>query len=492
MAAFIQYFIGVNLLLLLQAVYFRVFLARQRRFQWNRIYLVGGLGVALLLPLLRWEIVPPTLPNPSFVQALPEMVIDVAPVPVVSQPSTVPALVATSIPAPAAPAWSPSALEIGLAIYLIGVTVALIALLWRNMMVIRLIANGRKSPQDGYTLVTTTQDIGPASYFRYIFWNAAHDLDPKCAAVALAHERCHSRQLHSLDLIALELLKAFCWINPAIYMLRRDLRQTHEYLADQAALPVAGVDGIKRLLLQQQLGTHELSITNSFYSHIKERIMVLSENSKRKTILQYLCVLPLAALMAGCTSFAHQTDGQTNSFVVDSPATTAANVAENAQSQDSADVGSQADAQATAGFFDLDDMLIRNQLPPVSDNPSKKGIVCLGRQPQVLNLDTILSIEELENVDNHPHLLNRDRVMKMIGLPVDAKGKAIKGKVVVKLLVDDTGRVIRHQYIGSNIAVLRDAVEAHVKELLFKPGLENGLPSEWWVIMPFNFGMPGC
>ncbi len=482
MEAFIQYFLSVNLLLLLQAVYYRLFLAKQRRFVWNRIYLLGGLMVALLLPLMRWEIVPPSLPNPSFVQILPEIVIAAAAPagPAASAPELMPIYmpVATQV------AWTPSAIEIGLAVYLIGVLVAVLALLIRNLMVIRLIAKGQKTRQDGYTLVTTMQDIGPASYFRYIFWNAGISFDAQCAAVALAHERCHSRELHSLDLLAVELVKVFCWINPAIYMLRKDLRQTHEYLADQAALKVAGVDGIKRLLLTQQIGSHQLSFANSFYSHIKARIMVLTENSKRKTLLQYVCVLPLACLMAACTSLAHPMDAQPNAIVVDSPATIAAAVANTS--------AATAATEAAPGFFDLDDMLIRNQLPTVSGEPNAKGIVCLGRQPQVLNLDTILSLDELENVANHPKLLNRDRVMKLIGYPKEAQDQKIKGKVVVKLLVDATGHVIRYQFLGENHALLRDAVQAHVKELLFQPGLEEGKPSEWWVIMPFPFGMPGC
>jgi Gram-negative bacterial TonB protein C-terminal len=482
MEAFILYFLSVNLLLLLQAGYYRLFLARQRRFQWNRIYLVGGMAVALLLPLLHLEVVPPSLPNPSFIQALPEIVVGAELAP--NLPDAAPALmpVTASAQVIATAAWTPSIFESILAVYLLGVAIALSTLLWRNLAILRLIAWGKKTRHAGYTLVATSADIGPASYFRYIFWNAEGDLDAQSAAVAMAHERCHSRQLHSLDLLGAELLKVFCWINPAVYLLRKDLRQTHEYLADQAALEVAGVEGIKRLLLAQQIGSRQLSITNSFYSHIKARIMVLTEKSKRKTILQYILVLPLAGLMVACTSLAHPMDAQQPQAAAEAHDST----------QTSAATPISNESGAYPQFYSIDDRLIEATLPAGQSAPNSKGTVCLGRQPQTLNLDTILSLDELENVANHPYLLNRKRVMEAIGYPQEAKAQGIKGKVLARILVDETGHVARYSFINDCNAILRDAVQLHIKELLFKPGKEDGKPSEWWVIMPFGFGLPGC
>ena len=75
METFVKYLISLNFLLLLQAVYYRLFLARQRRFQWNRIYLLGGMAVAMLLPLVQWRVVPPSLPSPNLIATLPDIVI---------------------------------------------------------------------------------------------------------------------------------------------------------------------------------------------------------------------------------------------------------------------------------------------------------------------------------------------------------------------------------------------------------------------------------
>lgn len=461
METFVAYLLGVNVLLLLQAAYYRLFLARGQRFLWNRIFLMGGMAAALALPLLRWDAVQPVLPAPARISVLPEIVIH-------------PGL-PMSAAAPVATGWT--AWDVVLLVYGVGAATALAVLLVRYMYLARLIMRGRKEPQAGYTLVTTREGIGPASFFRYIFWNAGQPLDAEGAAVALAHERCHVRQWHSLDLLAVELLKALCWFNPAIYVLRKDLRRTHEYLADQAALAVAGVDGIKRLMLLRHLGARQLAITHCFHSQIQARMKMLMHNPRRRNGIAYLLALPLAALVAACTSIGHPLDAPTSFAIVDSPATPAAKQAAAAEPV----------SMPYSPIFDLDNMLTEATLPLAGSGPQDKGMVCLGEMPQVLNLDSVAT-----DGGDQPRLLNRDHVMRLVGYPEEAERKKITGKVLVKVLVDETGRVIRHQFVGESDPVLRKAVEEHASELLFQPGKKAGKPDKWWVIVPFNFGPGGC
>lgn len=456
MEKFIAYFLTANVLLLLQAVYFRVFLARQSRFTLNRIFILGGMVASLVLPLFRLEIVPQALPQPGNILTMPEIVI--------GGPESVD--IGASVP----PTWN--LWDFGIGIYLSVALVAFSLVVWRNFQILRMIWRGSKMRREGFTLVETKEKIGPASYFGFIFWGNADALDPQSAAVALAHERCHCRQLHSLDLLFIEILKAAFWFNPAVYLLRRDLRQTHEFLADQAALQVAGMDGIKRLLLLRQLGGNNLEFVNYFHSYMKARIAMLSQKTKRNALVHCLMITPLAVLMVACSSMGHPVDAQPGHAV-------------------SAVSDSQPNPDAPA-FFSLDDILLNATLPLAPAEAGSKGMVCMGEMPQVLNLDTILSLDELENVANHPQLLNRDRIMKLIGYPKEAQDKKIKGKVVAKILVDETGHVIRYQFVQESDPLLRDAVVAHIEELLFRPGMKDGKPDKWWVILPFNFGIPGC
>jgi TonB family protein len=115
----------------------------------------------------------------------------------------------------------------------------------------------------------------------------------------LAHELEHVRQGHSFDVIILELLTAFQWFNPFMWMLRRAIRENHEYLADQAVLNSGVSRGeYKKLLINQFVGG-QLIIANNFnYSIIKNRIKMMSKikSSKLATTKAIFGVLVAVAL----------------------------------------------------------------------------------------------------------------------------------------------------------------------------------------------------
>jgi beta-lactamase regulating signal transducer with metallopeptidase domain len=116
----------------------------------------------------------------------------------------------------------------------------------------------------------------------------------------LAHELEHIKQGHSFDVIILELLTAFQWFNPFMWVLRRAIRENHEYLADQAVLNSGVSRGeYKKLLINQFVGG-QLVIANNFnYSIIKNRIKMMSKikSPKLATTKTIIGVLVAVALI---------------------------------------------------------------------------------------------------------------------------------------------------------------------------------------------------
>jgi TonB family protein len=275
MEKIVGYFLVANVLIAIHGIFFRFLLLRQRRFLVNRMILLGGCILSLLVPLLQFQMLPNSIPVTNLLWQLPEVIVGD------SESGTT-------------NNWQIS--ETILLVYGSVVGCLLFRLFWKYIQVSLMIREGRKELNGTQVFVFHPKINGPASFFGYIFWNDALNKDAEGAAVALAHERCHCQQLHSLDLLGMELLSAVFWINPAVYLLKRDLRQTHEFLADAAALAVAGPEGIKRLLLATQFQLQGLSQANHFHSHLKSRKMMLTQNSKTK-IWPYLLVLPLAMLM---------------------------------------------------------------------------------------------------------------------------------------------------------------------------------------------------
>ena len=185
--------------------------------------------------------------------------------------------------------------------YLLGVTAVAGPTLRSVMQLRRLTRRGRREKlDDGTTLVRVDGDVTPISWWRNIVISE-RDLTENGEAI-LAHERAHIRLRHSFDLLLIDLAGAVQWFNPAMWLLRRDLRAIHEYEAD-ADVIASGVDArsYQLLLIRKAVGGRWYSIANSFnHSKLKNRITMMSrKKSSQRTRARALLLLPLAGLALG-------------------------------------------------------------------------------------------------------------------------------------------------------------------------------------------------
>ena len=104
----------------------------------------------------------------------------------------------------------------------------------------RIIRNGESSKlESGETLVITDRDTVPFSWMKYIVLSR-EDYEGGHTQI-LTHEKAHISLKHSWDIIFLDFITALQWFNPAIWMIKSDLRAIHEFEADDAVLR-SGVD----------------------------------------------------------------------------------------------------------------------------------------------------------------------------------------------------------------------------------------------------------
>jgi TonB family protein len=131
----------------------------------------------------------------------------------------------------------------------------------------------------------------------YIVMNRS-DYESHDAAI-LAHERGHIRLHHSWDLLLVDTLTALQWFNPAMWMLRSDLRAIHEYEADAAVLS-QGINArqYQYLLVTKAAGIGGYSLANGIsHSTLKNRInMMLHTKSDRSRLLKLLALLPIVGI----------------------------------------------------------------------------------------------------------------------------------------------------------------------------------------------------
>ncbi len=121
----------------------------------------------------------------------------------------------------------------------------------------------------------------------------------------LRHEQVHCRQAHSADVVYYNLLTVIFWFNPFFHLLMKELRQTHECLADEKTIEKTSREVYARMLLSSTFGQDSpfpvtTGSVHPFFnsSLLKTRItMLYKKQSPRWLKTAYWIMLPLALLM---------------------------------------------------------------------------------------------------------------------------------------------------------------------------------------------------
>ena len=276
MTDFLIYDLKVALLIAVFYMFYRLLLARETFHRVNRIVLLLTAVASYLLPL-------------CVITYHKTVVMHQTPL------VTIEGLQATVYEPSSTPLWQ-MVLPI---LFIIGVALALGHTLCSLVRIIRLINHSEQHPQDdGTTLcVTGNADLSPFSWMHYIVMNRS-DYETNDASI-LAHERGHIRLHHSWDILLVDLLTALQWFNPAMWMLRSDLRAIHEYEADAAVLS-QGINArqYQYLLITKAGGIGGYSLVNGItHSALKNRItMMTNKTSKSSHLLKLLALLPIVGV----------------------------------------------------------------------------------------------------------------------------------------------------------------------------------------------------
>ena len=281
MNSFLIYDAKVAVLIAVFYMFYRLMLARETFHRVNRLVLLLTAVASFVLPLCVITIHETVTMEAVPLLTLDELSVDdVAPVvePVVETPL-----------------W-----QILLPIFfIIGMLATLGHTLMSMFRILMLIKRSEKHPQpDGITIcVSGNAKVPPFSWMHYIVMNQS-DYAEQNAAI-LAHERGHIRLRHSWDLLLVDTLTALQWFNPAMWMLRSDLRAIHEYEADGAVLSL-GINArqYQYLLIAKAASIGGYSLANGIsHSTLKNRInMMLHKQTNRRRLLKLLALLPIVGI----------------------------------------------------------------------------------------------------------------------------------------------------------------------------------------------------
>lgn len=455
---------GVSLTLL--ASVYVLFLRKETFFRANRLFLLGSLLFSVLLPLLRLRIL---TPQPVLLSE-----VTVTPYRNLLESITVYGhgftgqIEKTVLSA-----------QLLVVIYLAGVGLLLSLFIFRMIQILLKIRKSKVENKDGFRLVLLEKETTPFSFLNYIFVNRNQMNDAGYNRMMI-HELEHVKQGHSIDVIILELLTAFQWFNPFMWLLRRAIRENHEFLADRAVLNTGTSRGeYKQLLLNQFIGG-QLVIANNFnYSLIKNRIKMMSKINSPKIALTKTIIGVLAAV-ALIIAFACE---QKESVVNESDSgdkSVRLSVQDGKMKID----GSAEDIEKLRAMFDgktyftmITDTAGNNILAktefPVKQTDASEEIFFI--------------VEEMPEFPGGEQAL-REFIAKNVEYPKVAQEKGIQGKVYVTFVVGTDGNV-KDAKIARGVDPSLDAEALRVVGKMngWKPGKQRGQFVNVSYTVPINF-----
>lgn len=190
-----------------------------------------------------------------------------------------------------------------MAFYAVGCVSVLLLMAMQFVRMYRLRREGERMRVGRFDIVKTPVNIASFSFFRTIYVSAntpAADME-----TIIAHEASHIAHRHSVERVAMGLLKAAMWWNPFVWIAERRLVEVQEYEADSDVI-ASGFDSSKYVnTLLKHLFGYSPEIANGLRDSLtKKRLkMMTTKTGGRYALLRMAAIIPVMAGLLAAFSF---------------------------------------------------------------------------------------------------------------------------------------------------------------------------------------------
>lgn len=412
---------------------YRLLLAGEKQHRLNRVILLAIYMAAIVIPLVR----PVALPGISGIEAGAAA----------AETGIAIGRLSGGLTEHSGTAW----MRVLLWIYIAGVAVALVRLVWAYVRLTVIIRKGKKIKMDGYTLVVTAnKNFSPFSWRGYVVVEKISDATEYPAI--MIHEMRHLSACHDMDLMLAQLYAVLVWYNPASWLMIDELKTVHEYEADEAVIDSGlNLRDYQMLLIKKAVGARLPSIANSLnQSKLKKRVTMMYKSKPAPVRrLRGLALLPALAL---------------GLLAVNSSA-----------------VASVLSETSSATLFASAGDKVSENNPESVQGATAKTAVDDGAEPLDVQPDVMPSF---------PGGLSAmmQFLMKNLKYPEEAAKAREEGKVVVGFVVSATGK-IRDVKINKSVSPQLDEEAMRVVRSMpdWTPGELGGRPVACHYVLPVNF-----
>lgn len=177
-------------------------------------------------------------------------------------------------------------------VYTLGVIIAIANTIIIVIKLARIINSGERHSIGKYSVVVVpTTHIAPFSWLKFIV--LCRDDYESSSDMIITHESHHLKLYHWIDLFIAQMIVIFQWFNPTAWLMREELKNIHEYQADEAVI-ASGVNpkDYQMLLIKKAVGSRFPSLANSLnHSKLKKRVTMMYKS--KSSVGRRLCALAL-------------------------------------------------------------------------------------------------------------------------------------------------------------------------------------------------------
>jgi N-acetylmuramoyl-L-alanine amidase len=164
-------------------------------------------------------------------------------------------------------------------VYLLMCAVLLVNLVLSLQKIFSIIKSHTIQWVEKIKFINTRASNTPFSFFNFIFWNEEISLHSETGQQIFQHELVHVKEKHTLDKLFVQVILIIFWCNPFFWLIRRELRLIHEFIADKKAVGEHGTAALAAMILSAAYPARFNSITNQFFqTSIKRRLAMLTKN----------------------------------------------------------------------------------------------------------------------------------------------------------------------------------------------------------------------
>jgi TonB family protein len=492
---------GISLSLL--SIIYLIFLRKETFFRTNRIFLLLSVVFSLVLPLLH---IPVFAPQSNMIEEIKVTPYQNLLETVIVSSQGFSETVETAVISSTLIVWA----------YLAGLVIFISLFLYRMIQLGFIIKKSEVVKTNSYKLVVVQLPMSPFAFINYIFVSHKFREMPGHERMML-HEIEHVKQGHTFDVLILEVLTIFQWFNPFMWLLRRAIRENHEYLADKAVLSV-GIkpSEYKELLLSQYIGGPVMATSHFNYSLIRNRIKMMARiESSKLSVAKFLLGIVLAVVLVVVFACEQQISSTwdmppkretlTASFSNDtlSLSGSAEDLQKVVELVNSGNYkGTYLSEEGRAVVIKSEDKDERIRIiTEILDSYEKKIEPKTARIPDPVKENIVPPLNEnvqpenqvfyiVEDMPEFPggEAALRNHIAKSIRYPQLAQERAIQGRVYVQFIVSADGSV-RNANIARGVDPLLDQEALRVvRDLpLWMPGKQRGKAVDVSYTVPINF-----